>query len=186
MDDKEPPTRRLVLKPKEVVPTDTVSRPGDGTAISVRLMHATNRVAEEKGRIAEAASSDFGWEGLPRKAAAGPDEPGAAPVFKLKEIEPTDPPSFPGDESAISVHGMLQRNRRAVAESVPELIAMPPRRSSKRHRDFALVIGVAALAFGSLALVFRHDLQIVGLAAFAIVFTTAILAWVIYGVMDHY
>jgi len=45
---------------------------------------------------------------------------------------------------------------------------------------------VAVLSFGSLAVVFRHDLQIVGLATFGIVFATAILAWVIYGVMDHY
>ena len=186
MDDKEPPIRRLVLKPKEVIPTDSVSRPGDGTAISVRLMHKENQIAEEKGQIAEARTAEFGWEGLPRKSTAGPDDPEMSPAFRPKEIAPIDPPSFPGDESAISVQEMLHRNQLAADESLPELIAMPGRRSSRRHRDFAVILGVAIVSFGSLALVFRHDLQIVGLATFGIVFATAILGWIVYGVMDHY
>jgi len=179
MDDQEPPIRRLVLKQKEVVPTDSVSRPGDGTAISVQLIHRQNQLAEE--RLAGA-----GWEGLPRPAPEEADPTGGSPAFKPKEVTPIDPPSFPGDDSAISVEGMLHRNRLAADDSLPELIAMPQRRSSRRHRDFAVVLGVAVLSFGSLAVVFRHDLQIVGLATFGIVFATAILAWVIYGVMDHY
>ena len=183
MDDKEPPIRRLVLKAKEVIPTDSVSRPGDGTAISVRLMHKENQIAEEKGQIGEGKPDEYGWDGIPKLS---PDEAGGSPVFRPKEIAPIDPPSFPGDESAISVHEMLHRNQLAADESLPELIAMPPPRKSRRHRDFAVILGVAILSFGSLALVFRHDLQIVGLATFGIVFTTAILAWVIYGVMDHY
>ena len=179
MDDKTPPTRRFVLKPKEVIPTDSVSRPGDGTAVSVRLMHKDNQIAEER-------LSGAGWEGLPKTVPDGPDSAVGSPVFKPKEIAHTDSPSFPGDEAAISVQEMLQRNRIALDASSPELIAMPPRRKSRRHRDFAVVLGVAAGSFGLIAAVFRHDLQIVGLAAFGVVFTTAIFAWIIYGVMDHY
>ena len=41
-DDATPPVRKLVLKPKEITPTDQVSRLGDGTEISIRLMHKQN------------------------------------------------------------------------------------------------------------------------------------------------
>ena len=61
MDDEKPDTRHLVLKPKEVVPTDPPSRPGDGTAISVQLIHRQNRLAEEKrSRRRRRDSSSFG------------------------------------------------------------------------------------------------------------------------------
>jgi hypothetical protein len=48
MDDEKPSTKHLVLKPKEVLPMDTVARPGDGKAISVQLIHKQNELAEQK------------------------------------------------------------------------------------------------------------------------------------------
>ena len=54
MADEKPSTKHLVLKPKEIIPTDRLSRTGDGTAISVQLIHEQNRIAEERsgwGRI---------------------------------------------------------------------------------------------------------------------------------------
>ena len=47
-DDEDPPVRRFALKPKEITPTETAARPGDGTAISVELIHRQNRIAGER------------------------------------------------------------------------------------------------------------------------------------------
>jgi hypothetical protein len=48
MDDELPPKRRLSLKPREVEPVDKVARAGDGTAISVKLIHRENQLAAER------------------------------------------------------------------------------------------------------------------------------------------
>jgi hypothetical protein len=179
MEDEKPPTRRLVLKQKDVDPVDTVARPGDGTAISVRLIHLQNRNAAERAPgtwLADAAQDPPGSD-------AGD---GGSSIFRPKEITPIDLPSQAGDEEAISVSGMLESNRAAAHALEPELIAMPPRRKSRRNRDFMLLIACALLSVGSLAVVFREDRQIVALSLFGIVFLTVILAWVMYGVMDRY
>lgn len=165
-----------MLKHKDVDPVDKVARPGDGTAISVRLIHLENKLATERSAPLSAGEA--------AKPLERPE--GMSPIFKRAELAPTDPPSFAGDDSAISVHGMLQANRAAAIDSGPELIAMPPRRKSRRHRDFLLLLSCAVLSFGALAAVFRHDMQFVGLALFIIVFVTVILAWIMYGVMDRY
>src|ERR1017187_520604 len=104
MDDENPDTRHLVLKPKEIVPMDRPSRPGDGTAISVQLMHRENVVAEAKTLRAK----NPGRGPLAHRA-----EPPAVrpPVFRPKEITPLDPPSHAGDEEAISVPDILLENR---------------------------------------------------------------------------
>ena len=47
-DDDIPSVRKLVLKPREVTRTDAVARPGDGTEISVPLIHRQNRIAEQR------------------------------------------------------------------------------------------------------------------------------------------
>ncbi|HEY4989137.1 MAG TPA: hypothetical protein VII09_04980 [Opitutaceae bacterium] len=173
MDDEKPPVRRLVLKQREVIPVDTVARAGDGTAMSVPLIHQMNKIAAAKHEpLAEASPAPVGPELSPR--------------FKLPEITPLDPPSPPGDEDAITVAGMLNRNHVAAVDTGPELIAMPKPRKSKRHRDFILILGLAGISVGSLAAVFRHDRQVMALALFGIVFLTVILAWIMYGVMDRY
>jgi hypothetical protein len=174
MEDEKPPVRRLVLKARDVDPVDKPSRPGDGTAISVRLMHLGNNLAAEHPREQ--------WPG----AAAQPPVEGDPSIFKPKEVTPIDPPSYLGDEGAISVSGMLHENRAAADDSTPELIAMPPRRRSRRNRDFLILLSCALASFGTLAALFRSDMQLVGLAAFGIVFLTVILAWIMYGVMDKY
>jgi hypothetical protein len=174
MDDENPPVRRLVLKKKDVDPVDKVARPGDGTAISVRLIHLENMLASERPAVRPNDTETV---------AVGSDLP---PVFRPKEVTPTDPPSFEGDASAISVSGMLQANRAAMDDSGPQLIAMPPRRKSRRDRDFILLLSCAIISIGTLALLFRSDMQFVALALFVIVFITVILAWIMYGVMDRY
>jgi hypothetical protein len=166
MDEKETPIRRLVLKPREAVPAapppPAPDDPGEG------------------------APAEIKWDGIPAARPEKAEPQGGAPVFKAKEIVPTDPRPFPGDQSVISIHEMLDQNLRAADESAPELIAMPSRRRSRRHRDFALVLGGAGVSFVVLAAVFIRNLPFLGLATFGIVFTTAILGWIIYGVMDKY
>jgi len=51
MADESPAVRRLALKPKEIVPTEERSLPGDGTALSVELMHSMNRNAEARAAL---------------------------------------------------------------------------------------------------------------------------------------
>jgi hypothetical protein len=179
MDEKDPPVRRLTLKPKEVSATDKPSRPGDGTAISVRLIHRENQLAEERR-----AGSDRGVP--PAQPHDTGDAPGATSPFRATEVTPTDPPSHPGDPGSISVHEILSQNRRAAVRTEPELIAMPAPRKSRRNRDFAVLLGAAVLSTGVVVAVFRRDAEIISLALFGIVFTAAILAWIIYGVMDRY
>lgn len=179
MDDELPQKRRLSLKPREVEPVDKVSRPGDGTAISVKLIHIENQLAADR--------PPGSWQGdlMTPPPGFGESEGGPSP-FKPKDVTPIDMPSGPGGEDAISVPNMLHANRAAAAASTPELIAMPPRRRSRRHRDFIVLLCGAALSFGALATVFRQDGQMVALGLFGIVFTTVILAWIMYGVMDRY
>jgi hypothetical protein len=178
MDDENPPVRRLQLKPKEVEPVDKVARTGDGTAISVRLMHLQNNLAS--GRPMQRPT---GSDGSPP---ASPDAEGASPIFRQKDFAPTDPPATAGDENAISVEAILLRNRAAAYERESQLVAMPLPRKSRRHRDFLVVLAGAAISGGILTLVFRDSMQLVGLALLGIVFLTVILGWVIYGIMDRY
>jgi hypothetical protein len=178
MDEENPPVRRFQLKAKEVEPVDKVARPGDGTAISVRLMHLQNNLASDR-KIQSPDDAD-------RPAPAGEGAAGAPPIFRQRDFVPIDPPAAAGDENAISVESILLRNRAAAHEKESQLIAMPPRRRSRRHRDFVVVLLVAAGSGGILAAVFRDNMQIVGMALLGIVFLTVILAWVIYGIMDRY
>jgi hypothetical protein len=178
MDDPPQPKSRFVLKPRDVEAFDKVARPGDGTAISVKLIHQVNQIAEGKapGR----------WSGdlmTPPEEGKLDELPS---VFKPKEITPMDRPSAASGDEAISVPGMLHRNHAAAVKSEPELIAMPPKRRSRRNRDFLLLVGSALLSVGLLGIIFRDDRQMVALSLFGVVFTTVILAWVMYGIMDRY
>lgn len=179
MDDEKPPVRRLGLKPREVILTDTVSRTGDGTEISIPLMLMENQLAE-----ARLAREGPRIRSEPATAAA--ESPGEPSVFKQKEIVHTDQPALPGDEEAIAVDDILRQNHAAARASEPELIAMPVRRRSRRSRDFAVILVTAASAAGILATVFRHDLPVIGLALAGIAFATLIFTWILFGVMDKY
>jgi hypothetical protein len=179
-DEQDPPVRKLVLKPKEVVtPTDTVSRPGDGTEISVQLIHKQNAAAEERAAIRMATHPPV----------EGPDvdpAPAESTVFAPKEFTRTDTPSIPGDGTAISASLILQENRINEQKYAPEVIAMPPRRRSKRKRDFILMVTVGILLVGGLLLVIPKTVGSLTLAVFFIVFFSAVLAWIMFGVMDDY
>ena len=153
MDEDKPPVRRLVLRPKEIIPTEERSLPGDGSAISVSLMHRQNEIAEAK---AVGMSS-------------GEQAPPAA-----------------RDEAAIRVHDILRQNLIAAADPRSELIAMPARRTSRRNRDFMLVLGVALAVAGALSFVFREDRRVIALALVGVVVLTLVLAWILYGVMEKY
>jgi hypothetical protein len=177
MEEEKPQVRRLALKVKEVDPVDKVARPGDGTAISVQLMHQANRNARVLPRspLPDAdESTTGGWDAVGDPSVKSTEDAAAAPT----------PPG--GDDPAITVEGILRANRVAEDDSTPELIAMPARRKSRRNRDFVLLILCALSSWGILAFVFRSDMQMVGLALFGIVFLTVILAWVMYGIMDRY
>lgn len=179
MDDPPPLKPRLALKAREVDPVDTVARTGDGTEISVKLMHKVNQLAEQRP-----PGSLMGDPAAPPPAADGLE--GDPSVFRQKEITLTDPPYAVDDEEAISVSGMLHRNHAAAIDSGPKLIAMPVRRRSKRSRDFIVLLSGALLSVGVLGVFFRDDKQMVALALFGIVFLTVILTWVMYGIMDRY
>jgi hypothetical protein len=77
---EKPSTKHLSLKPKEITPIDPRAVQGDGTAISVKLIHAQNRVAEEKAKARAATSTPF-------PASDQPAEPALHPAFKPKDIE---------------------------------------------------------------------------------------------------
>jgi hypothetical protein len=106
-----------------------------------------------------------------------------AKAAALPKVEQPPPPE---DPEAIRIHDMLRQNLRAAQDPRSELIAMPERRRSRRNRDFLMLVGAALVADLVLSLIFRKDLRVIALAQAAIGTLTAMLAWIIYGVMDHY
>lgn len=178
MEDEKPDTRHLVLKPKEVVPMDKPSRAGDGTAISVQLIHRENVLAEKKGfRAAKPGRIPLADRAEPREV--------LSPVFRPKEVSPLDPPSHPGDEEAITVPDILLENRIAEERSGWGRLKRWRRRKSRRNRDFLLVVGGLDIAVG-IGMKFMPSTvtTIYGLAAIVLVTTTC--TWVMFVVNDDY
>ncbi len=178
MDDEKPDTRHLVLKPKEIVPVDKPARPGDGTAISVQLIHRENALAEKMGvRRTHSGRNPLANRG--ERPAVLP------PVFKPKEITPLDPPTHAGDEEAIHVSDILLENRIAEERSGWGRIKHWRRRKSKRIRDFLLVVGGLDIAIGvGIKVMSSTVTTIYGLAA--IVLVTSMFGWIMFVVNDDY
>jgi hypothetical protein len=174
MDEPPPPARRLRLKPKEVAPLDTVARPGDGTAISVQLIHRENKLAADKraGIETDPAAPHPGSAAIP------------LPPPRREEREMA-PPAEPDPGRQIDVRDMLRGNA-AANQALGELVAMPKRRTSRRRQDFAAILVLAGGAAALLLAFFRHDPEIVALGLFAIGFATAVVSWLIFGMMDRY
>src|ERR1700761_4272008 len=123
---EKPDTSRLVLKPKEIVRTDPVSRPGDPEAISVRKIHLQNQRAEARQR-----------EGEKLKDIA----PAAVPAgFRRPEVTPVTPLAKPGDPEAIRVHDLMRANAAMDVASGWSEYKEPPKRKSRRSRDFFLLV----------------------------------------------
>jgi hypothetical protein len=177
MEDEKPETRHLVLKPKEIIPMDKVSRPGDGTTISVQLIHRENVLAEEKSSRRKPHE---------RAALAGRSESTAPPpVFKPKDVTPMDPPSRPGDEEAIHVTDILLENRLAEEESGWGRIKRWSGRKSKRNRDFILLVGGLDLAIAVYIKVMSNTVStIYGIAGITLV--TSTFGWIMFVVNDDY
>ena len=172
MDDEKPKTSHLVLKPKEIVPTDTRAMPGDGTAISVQLIHQQNRLAEEHSKKRE------------RKGLMLPG-PAVPPGFKAPEFTPTNRPAGPGDPPAVSVPEMLLENRIAAERSGWGRIRRWGRRKSRRTRDFILIVGGTDLLVIALMRAMPGVVTMVyGVSALVVV--TVSLCWVMFVVMDDY
>jgi hypothetical protein len=179
MDDEKPSTKHLVLKPKEIVPTDNRSRPGDGQAISVQLIHRENVLAEQRAAARMTSKAPF-------LAPAGVDAPPLSPIFKPKEIVPLDPPAPANDEDAIKVPDILLENRMAEEESGwGRIYYRKGKRISRRTRDFLIVVGSADLAiYAFVHWSFNAVSFIYGIAAATLLTSTA--AWIMFAVMDDY
>jgi hypothetical protein len=178
MDFEKPNTKHLVLKPKEIEKTDKLAREGDGTAISVQLMHQQNRVGDLK-------AAERRRTGDPFPTASGAPEPALSAAFKPKEIALTDLPSHPGDEEAIKVHEILYENRIAEELSGWARIKRWTKRKSRRDRDFLLAVGTVDLGFVLIMVYMPSQVTLVyGLSGITL-FTTMV-AWIMYMVMDDY
>ena len=179
MDEEKPSTKHLVLKPKEIVPIDGLSRPGDGQAISVQLIHKQNEIAEQKAAARKGTQAPF-------PLALGGNEPPLSPAFKPKDIVPMDQPSHPDDEEAIRVPDILLQNRIAEMESGWGRIRHGKRRLiSRRTRDFLLIVGLADLAVVCFIRRYLDAISMVyGISAVTLLSTT--VAWVMFVVMDDY
>jgi len=176
MEDEIPSTKHLALKPKEIEPIDKISRPGDGQALSVELIHLQNRLAEEKAARRKKKGGAFP---VPH---AGPALP---PVFKPKEIVPVNQPARPGDEEAIRVEKILLENRIAEEEFDGKRFKNRKRRKSRRNRDFILWVGSFDLAVLGAAVLMRGDEALI-MGVSIITLVTVMVAWVMFFVMDDY
>ncbi len=178
MDDEKPKTSHLVLKPKEIVLTENRSLPGDGSAISVQLIHQQNVLAEKKAAKA-------GKKGLFR-AEPGPEAtPALPPVFKVKEITPLNAPVTPGDDESISVHDILLENRIADEKSGWGRLKKGGKRKFRRTRDFLLVVVPVDVALVVYMRYYSSTMTMVYGGA-ALTLFTSMLAWVMFVVMDNY
>ena len=178
MDDEKPSTKHLVLKPKEIVPTESVARPGDGTEISVQLIHRQNRLAEE--RASRGTKVPF-----PDTAATGGSAPPLPPIFKPKEIVAVNQPAHAGDEEAIAVPDILLENRIAEEESGWGRVKPRKKRFSRRTRDFLVGVGTVDAAiflfmrWSPNPVTFVYGISAIGLL-------TSWTAWIMFVVMDDY
>jgi hypothetical protein len=178
MNDEKPPTKRLVLKPKEFERTDKIARPGDGTEISVQLMHQQNRIGDEKAAAKKRT-------GAPFLSASNAPMPALPPIFKHKEIAVTDRPAHEGDEEAIHVPNILVENSVAEQDSGWGRIKRWGRRKSRRDKDFIMVVGGIDLALVILMRV-MHDTVTMVFGISAITLITVMAGWFMYFVMDDY
>jgi hypothetical protein len=178
-DDENPPIRRFALKPKDFTPTETAARPGDGTAISVRLMHRQNEIAAERSSLRTGGGS-------PQCPPGAAGAAGGSAVLRPKEITPTDTPARPGDGTAISVELIHRQNRIAGERLGPEIVALPPKRRSRRTRDFILLVTMASLLVAVLMLQLPRTPGTLVMGLVLITYIAMLLAWVMFGVMDDY
>lgn len=179
MDDEKPSTKHLALKPKEIVPTDSVARPGDGQAISVQLIHRENRLAEQRAAERRRTQAPF-------PVSPGAGAPPLSPVFRPREVVPLDPPSHAGDGEAIRVPDILLENRIAEVESGwGRILHRKRRRISRRTRDYLLVVGTLDLAILGFVGWSPNPVSFVyGIAAVTLLTSSA--AWIMFVVMDEY
>jgi len=175
-DEERPPGRRLTLKPKEIEKTETAARPGDGTAISVALMHRQNQIAEARKSLGRR-------DGGPPPA---PGAPGGSAPLAPKQVEPTEVAARPGDGTAISVALIHRQNRLAEERRGPQLVALPRRRMSKRTRDFWFLVMLAGLVVGVFLTQLPWTRATLVLGLVLVGFAAGMLAWVMFGVMDDY
>jgi|GEM_PF-931730 len=178
-DDDKPSGRRLVLKPREITPTETAARPGDGTAISVALIHRQNRIAEERRSL----GTRLGGPQPPPGAGEAAREPHA---LAPKEITPTEAAARPGDGTAISVALIHRQNRIAEEMRGPEAVALPRRRTSRRTRDFIFLVVLAGIVVAAFMLQLPRTPGTLLIGFFLVAYAAGLLAWIMFGVMDDY
>jgi|CZKI01.1.fsa_nt_gi hypothetical protein len=178
-DDEDPPVRRFALKPKEITPTETAARPGDGTAISVELIHRQNEIAARRPSLRKG-------DDHPQSPPGEMGAPGGRAGFGPKEITPTEMAARPGDGTAISVELIHRQNRIAGERLGPEIIALPAKRRSKRTRDFILLVTVAGGLAGALVLQLPRTPGTLVMWLVLVIVAAMLLAWVMFGVMDDY
>jgi hypothetical protein len=177
MEYEKPSTKHLVLKPKEIVPMDGPSRPGDGKAFSVQLIHEQNRIAEEKAKARRKKNAP-----MPTPEVA---EPELSPAFKLKTIDTVNPVARPDDEEAIRVAEILLQNRIIDERSGWKRIQFWKRRSSRRLRDFLVGVGSIDLAVAGFMYWQQNPITAMfGIGAITLV--TSMGAWMVFFVMDDY
>jgi hypothetical protein len=179
MDDEKPSTKHLALKPREIIPTDSVSRAGDGQAISVQLIHRENMLAEQRAAERRRTQAPF-------PVPSGPGAPPLSPVFRPKEIVLTDPPAHASEDEAIRVPDILLENRIAEVESGwGRIFHRRKRKVSRRTRDFLLVVGTTDLAILGFVHSSLNSVSFVyGIAAATLL--TSSVAWIMFVVMDEY
>jgi hypothetical protein len=167
-----------VLKPKVITLTEERARPGDGTAISVQLIHKQNQIAEDKSRVKRRGKLE-----LPPPDAERP--PALPPIFKPKEVVLTDPPVDQDDVEAISVPDILLENRIAEQQKGWWRVKRRKKRASRRNRDFILIVGGTDLAIAVIMKVLSNTMTtIYGIAGITLV--TSTVAWVMFVVNDDY
>ena len=176
MMDEKPSTKHLILKPKEIVPTDKLARPGDGTAISVQLIHQQNLNAEAKAAARKKSNMPFPQPAEP--------EPSLPAQFKPKQIEVLNAPANPADEEAIRVKAILLENSWADQRS-----GWAPyrfwKKKSRRTRDFLLGIGATDAVIAVVTYKMQDTVSLIfGIAAITVITSSA--AWIMFVVMDDY
>ena len=103
-----------------------------------------------------------------------------------KEVEATDPRACAGDGTAISVGLIHRQNKIAAGKLGPDIVAMPPKRRSRRTRDFIMLMTIVGSLIALLMMQLPRTTGTLLMGLFCAGWAAALLGWIMFGVMDDY
>ena len=115
-----------------------------------------------------------------------PDPPPRKLTFKAAEFKRENPPESAPSSSANDPLELLRLNRqREIAQGFDKPPPGPPKKMSRRHRDYLIVLAAGNLVLGGLLFVLNNAFGFVCLIAMMALFSAA-LTWIMLFIFEDY